>query len=212
MDRRGLLTSAVAGWLSAAVPAAAYQTQVMTPWGPAIEVGVPKSDWLSIYASQERSMWCWAASLQMLFAAAGRSVSQRQIVMATYGQLVNLPSFSARNIAALSNRDWVDAQGETFSSRLVAAYDAHAGIAAIDNNTIVDALARETPMIVCNRTHAMLLTAATFVPTPYGANILSLGVFDPWPGRGARGADHPDEFTAIHQGGDLTYVGLAVVD
>lgn len=212
LDRRQFITATMGALtVLSTTKAVAYQREVFGPSGRAVEVGVSLGRWSAIYASQRRTQWCWAASLQMLFASAGHAVEQEDIVRMAYGRKVNLPSFTAQHIAALSNRDWIDGDGVGFSSRLVAAYDFFAGIKTLDDAQVIDALADEKPMIICNRSHAMLLTAATYVPTPAGPRILNMGVFDPWPGRGARGPDRFGEFLAAHMGGELTYLGLAEI-
>jgi len=147
----------------------------------------------------------------MLFAASGRQVDQKRIVQEVYGGLYNLPAISAAQIASLTNRDWIDDFGVPVSARLTAAYDFNAGVLNINDAMIVDALQAEQPMIICTRHHAMLLTAAEFTMGPNGPIILRMGVFDPWPTRGARGADYPTEFLAAHRGGDLIYIGLTQI-
>lgn len=211
MDRRHFLKLLPAAGALLPTGASAYQRPVMTMAGPGFEVGVSPANWMNIYAAQQQSQWCWAACLQMLFASRGWRVDQTRIVRQTYGELYNLPAFSAANIAALSNRIWSDDAGRNFSSQLVAAYDYYAGVNSLDNATILQALASERPMILCNRSHAMLLVGAQFVPTAYGPHIVNMGVFDPWPGRGLRGPDLPGEFLAANMGGQLTYIGLAIV-
>ncbi|HET6408614.1 MAG TPA: hypothetical protein VFG14_12085 [Chthoniobacteraceae bacterium] len=148
----------------------------------------------------------------MLFAAGGRSVSQERIVETAYGRQYNLPAFAPVQIASLTNRDWVDENGDTFSSNLVAAYDAFAGVNTMNNDMIIEALAQDQPMVVCNTHHAMLLTAATYIPTPYGPNITNVGFFDPWPGRGLRGPDSLAEGRTTNIGGQITYIGLAEIE
>lgn len=213
MDRRHFVAGATTALVSlSASKVAAYERLVQGPYGETlVQVGVSSGSWSHIYSSQRASQWCWAASLQMLFASSDYYVDQTTIVRTAYGRVVNLPAFSARVIAALSNRDWVDEDGNEFSSRLVAAYDFYAGVAAINDAMILESLSQEQPMVVCNRSHAMLAIGATFRDTQFGPQILDVAVFDPWPGRGLRGADRPGEFLAAHQGGELTYIGLAEI-
>ena len=51
-------------------------------------------------------------------------------------------------IARALNRRWRDDNGQMFTSRLRAAFDAQAGVAAIDNGTMIKAIAGDHPIIV----------------------------------------------------------------
>jgi Papain-like cysteine protease AvrRpt2 len=199
LDRRTLLLSAFA---MASVPAKAGQ------WcgSQYCSAGIEPSSWSQVYSTQKNSNWCWAASIQMLFASAGHDISQPEIVMAAYGQLVNLPAFSAQQIAALTNRPWTDASGDRFDSRLVAAYDYYAGVNAITNRDILASLQADNPLIYCNNHHAMLLVGADYAIIPNDIQVLGFHLFDPWPGMGLRRAN-PAEFFPMHAGGIMTYVG-----
>jgi len=46
--------------------------------------------------AQRTANWCWAAVIQNVLAAYDVRVSQEQVVMATYGRVVDLPLFDAR--------------------------------------------------------------------------------------------------------------------
>jgi hypothetical protein len=128
----------------------------------------------------------------MVFSCYGHPLSQRRIVTEAYGAPYNIPASSGFVIARALNRSWTDDNGQGFSSSLQAAFDVQAGVNAINSAVIVNALENGHPLIVGARGHAMVLTEAVYRPTPMGPNILSVGVFDPWPGRGARNLT-PDE-------------------
>lgn len=51
----------------------------------------------------------------------------------------------------------------------------------------------------------MVLTRLDYLRGPAGPLIQAGGVFDPWPGRGARGLA-PDELVPVHQRGSLMFV------
>ena len=155
------------------------------------------------YQNQRMSQWCWAASISMLYNYYKHPISQPRIVAEAYGTIQNIPAVSGFVIARQLNRDWADDRGKTFSARLTAAYVYDAGIAAIDNNWIINELDNDRPIIIGTRSHAVVGTAIRYYVTPYGPYIVGIGVFDPWPGVGARGLS-PVEMTPMHvhpQGG-----------
>jgi hypothetical protein len=141
----------------------------------------------------------------------GHPVSQERIVQAVYGRTVNLPAGTGWNIASQINRDWVDDNGKKFTSRITAVYDATAGITAIDNAWIVNQLDKNRPIIIGTAGHAVVGTAVEYFPTPLGPNIYAVGVFDPWPGRGARGLA-PTEMVDVGRGGAMSFVATVTVE
>lgn len=165
---------------------------------------------IEAYAPQEMSEWCWAASIQMVFTLMGHPVSQRRIVQEAYGTTVNMPAGSGLVIAEALNRQWTDEDGISFTATVTGEYDADAGIAAISNATLVDSLAHDRPLVIGTTQHAMVLTDIDYVALPQGPYVLAAGVFDPWPGIGARGLT-PLERTPIPLGGQLRFVASFVV-
>lgn len=145
----------------------------------------------------------------MVFGYYGHPVSQQRIVAEAYGAPLNMPAVSGFLIAQALNRVWRDDHGQPFQAQLHAAFDAQAGVAAIDNNLVVNAMAQGHPLIVGARGHAVVATAVSYVPGPAGPVIMNVGVFDPWPGRGARSL-FPDEMTPVPFG-SLNFVALALV-
>ncbi len=172
---------------------------------------VPTGRLVIDYAAQQMPEWCWAASLSMLFGYYGHPVPQASIVQRVYGAPINMPALLPAQISALINTGWTDQNGNGFQCQLVAAYDAFAGVVAINNNTIVDALSNDMPLIVCNTHHCMLLTALSYQMSPMGPIPGTPGFVDPWPGRGLRGPDDLGETRTTNVGGQLTYIGLATI-
>ncbi len=170
---------------------------------------VPFSLFEAHYETQYQSEWCWAACISMVFGCYGHPVSQQRIVSEAYGAPYNIPAGSGFMIANALNRAWTDDNGRNFSSSLQAAFDAQAGVNAINSAIIVNALENGHPLIVGARGHAMVLTEAMYVPTPRGPSIVSVGVFDPWPGRGARNL-MPDEMIPVPSG-SLAFIALTNV-
>jgi hypothetical protein len=146
----------------------------------------------------------------MVFRYYGHPVHQERIVEAVYGRTVNLPSGPGWNIANQINREWVDDNGKKFTSQLTAVFDANAGVAAINNAWIVNQLDQDRPIIIGTAGHAVVGTAIEYFPTPNGPYITSVGVFDPWPGRGARGLS-PQEMVDVGRGGTVSFIATLTV-
>jgi len=157
------------------------------------------------YQNQQSSQWCWAAAISMLFNYYKHPVTQQAIVQSLYGATVNLPSGPGWNIASRVNTTWVDANGKQFRAQLTGAYDFDAGVMTVNNAMLVNELDQDRPVIIGTRGHAVVGTAVQYLITPAGPYITGIGVFDPWPGRGARSLD-PREMLAMHMGGDLRFL------
>lgn len=214
LSRRNVLAGAAAGLLALEEmtrPANAYERCMPTPMGPACEVGIAINRLPTVYAIQRMSQWCWAASLEMIFAYYGYRVSQEQIVFATFGRLENLPAFTGAVISRNLNRVWDDANGRRCRSEIRGLYDFNAGVAALSNQDIISALGQERPLLLGNTSHAVVLTAVAYQPTGFGPRVFNIGVLDPLPGQGLRGAQSPAELVPMHQGGGLRYLALPVV-
>jgi hypothetical protein len=180
MDRRHFLASGLGFMLEAKVHAMTHCNTVACR----SEVNLSQFA-MTAYQPQLCPQWCWAASIAMIFAYHGHPVTQMRIVQQVYGSAVCFPAGNAMTIASQLSRNWVDDSGQPFSSRLVAAFDAQAGVYAINNQTIIQQLDSDQPMIFCNQHHAMVLTAIDYRPTSMGPYVMGLGVVDPWPGMGA---------------------------
>jgi hypothetical protein len=203
MNRRSLLISslAIAATGIMAQPSRA-SVSALGPFGP-MRAWVANPQ----IVKQDCPQWCWAASISMIFAAYGHPVKQEKIVQRTYGSLVCLPSGNPLTIPANLSQTWIDDNGETFTSTVVAAYDPMNNVQTLFNPVIVDELANDRPLLYCNRHHAMVLVAADYVPRPWGTQILAGGVLDPWP-------ESPDfhpltqmELLAAGQGGEMMFLG-----
>ena len=162
------------------------------------------------FKNQEKPQWCWAASVSMLFSYYGHPVNQKRIVETLYGAPVNLGSGPAWNVAALVNRTWTDDKDQSFVSQLTSAYDADAGVNAVNNAWLINELDEDRPFIIGTTHHAVVATAIQYFPTPTGPNVMAIGVFDPWPGIGARGLTRL-EMTPMHLGGGLRFVATVKV-
>ena len=194
-----------------AVPASARTTCQATPRGPLCVSEVDFSSFAQrAFENQYQSQWCWAACISMVFRYYDHPVSQNRIVEAVYGRTINLPAGTGWNIASQLNRDWRDDNGDTFRARLTAAYDYQARVFAVNNYWIVNQLHEGHPIIIGTAGHAVVGTAIQYYQTPNGPFITSIGVFDPWPGRGARTLS-PAEMTDVGRGGALQFLATVNV-
>lgn len=209
MDRRAFI-AAVAGGLLYPQRGDGATTCQQSAWGAVCRAQVRFESAMLAYAPQEESQLCWAACISMIFAYHGRPVSQRRIVSEAYGAPVNMPAGSGLVIARQLNRQWQDDRGRAFSSRVAAAYDFDAGVNALNNAMIVSELDRERPLVIGTTSHAVVVTAVDFLPTPAGPNIQAVGVFDPWPGIGMR-ALTGHEMRPMHLGGGLRFAATVHV-
>ena len=187
VDRRRFLTGLGSGACLGATPSmAAFSCDAQR-----CIASVDPTRFTRIYAAQQMENWCWAASLSMLFGYYGHPVSQQRIVAEVYGGLVDEPATSLQ-VSQQVNRNWIDDFGRPFTARLLAAYDYAYGVNALDNNTIINALVGEHPLLFGNETHATVLTGVEYLPTSVvntpgtEATILNAVMFDPWPGIGER--------------------------
>lgn len=124
-------------------------------------------------------MWCWAASISMIFASKGYVVAQERIVAQAYGAPVNLPAYGVTMAQAL-NRGWIDDSGRSFRSVLTGVFDYHAGVVSLTNAGIVASIQSGTPVIIGTGSHARVLIAVDYQTVPGGPNIVGGTVFDPF--------------------------------
>jgi hypothetical protein len=175
-----------------------------TPMGCRAQISFPT---VALAATlQNCPEWCWAAAISMVFKFFGFSVAQERIVIETYGQLVCWPAFQYEVVSANLNRCWKDDLGRTFRAVLTAAYDAQAGVNAINNAIIINELQNRRPILYGNTHHAMVIVGASYAPGPAGPNILEVDVMDPWP---PSQRIHPlsgPEMLPVHLGGQMAYL------
>jgi hypothetical protein len=156
------------------------------------------------------SQWCWAACISMLFDYHGHPVSQRRIVAEVYGAPVNMPAGAGLVLARQLNRTWRDDRGVKFDARVTGAYDVDARVFNMSNAWLVNELDQNRPVVIGCNSHAVVMTAITYTPTPTGPSPMAVGVFDPWPGRGARGLSQ-QEMLPVHMGGGLRFAASVLV-
>jgi hypothetical protein len=189
-----------------AAPARAQLCPLSGTWGQCRA----EIDYDDTYAAQQRSQWCWAACVEMMFSHAGHDVSQSTIVEEAYGGIANIPA-QAWQVSSALNRTWEDDDGGRFKSRLVAAYDQDAGVYAISDAFIVNSLANDRPLVLGATGHAVLLTAIEYDLFNNYPVVKAAECFDPWPGRGERLLTVPELFPA-YRGGALRYLAAIRIE
>jgi hypothetical protein len=137
-------------------------------------------------SSQRMPQWCWAAALETVFRYYGVDRTQEQIVLATYGALVNLPAFApqqlygALNAASFARNGGVDVTVGNF------------GVGAPQPRFLLSELGEEHPVIAWYRNpggaggHAVVVYGANYHTSPVGPIVTHIKFFDPWPGNGER--------------------------
>lgn len=167
------------------------------------------------FVYQQKSQWCWAACISMLFDYYDHPLDQRKIVASIYGidpasRLPNLPK-NGIDIARQLNRNWIDDNGFPFQVRLTAAYDAALGINQMNNQWIIQSLITDNPIIIGTRGHAMIVARIKYIDTFYGPNIQSVEVFDPWPGTPFFHPLSLSEMVDVGRGGTVTFLATCQV-
>ena len=136
------------------------------------------------WTTQRQPMWCWAASIQMIFQAYGVDVSQEMIVRRTFGRdrwgnLPNKPG-GLDVMTANLNYEGVDRKGRRY--RVVSALMP----GAPSSETLIRELSNGRPILFSyksrpNMNHAVVCTAVKVVPGSTPPQIESIVVRDPWP-------------------------------
>lgn len=166
-------------------------------------VGVPREAMEYVTSDQHNSQWCWAASIQMILNYYGVDIAQEQIVARTYGvdPYGQLPDWGGdfRAITANLNNWNIDNRGRPYI------VSAKLGRGAPTPAILIEELSKRRPVMVGyatgpNSRHAVVITGASFSPSPHGPIIHSLIVRDPEPTRKNirnRGrVEYPGEFLA----------------
>ncbi len=148
-----------------------------------ITVGVPTNVFDFFASAQSNSQWCWAASIQMVLNYHNVHINQHQIVARTYGFAPNgqLPNWPGSFQAITKNlNNWsLDNSGRQYT------VEASLNFGAPTPEVLLRELVSGHPVIVGYRNgptaHAVVVTAASYTPSPKGPIINSVVARDPWP-------------------------------
>jgi hypothetical protein len=152
---------------------------------PPQTVGIPEPMMNFFAATQIGSQWCWAASIQMVLQRYGVHISQQRIAARSYGtdQFGRPPDWpgSWQVITAnLNNWDLDEATGTPYR------VGCQFGLGPPPPMVLLTELSFGFPLILAYRSgpssgHAVVITGASFYPTPMGPNIVAVTVRDSWP-------------------------------
>lgn len=144
--------------------------------------GVPMKDFEyyaapQIVGRQRQSMWCWAASIQMILNYHGLLVSQEQVVQRVFGQKINSPANISHILSAL--RGWAPDIRGRFS-------EIHASQYGLTPSELIRDLSNNWPLIVGFGGkpigHACVLTAVEYNQYLNGFPFLTKAIYrDPSP-------------------------------
>ncbi|HAT2207081.1 TPA: hypothetical protein I8271_003325 [Kluyvera intermedia] len=181
----------------------------VVPLGPMTPQGQPMRAYVAhpTRVTQSCPFWCWAASIAMIFEAHGHHIEQAEIVRKSFNS--NIAICTTGNTSTMGNnlsQPWLDSQGVSFQSQIVAAYDIFNHILAINNMIIINELAHDRPLLYANRSHAMVVVSVDYFMTPIGPDVRAVGVLDPWPASPAYHLLNPQEMVPAHMGGDMTFL------
>jgi len=144
-----------------------------------IPVGIPSERFNFVAAAQQADQWCWAASVQMILNWYGIGVSQEMVVARTKHVLIDQAGSDFDISNALSG--WaVTTNGVPVTIRSMAA----PGLP--QPAVLINELSQGHPILLTFATgmysgHAVVITAASYLPTRFGPQVVSLVIRDPWP-------------------------------
>lgn len=203
ISRRNLIWGALAA--AAAMPSSAKAAMMCGPVDPMrgiqpCEVGLNGLNITARSAStiQEKQNWCWAACIQGVFAWHGCDIDQEQIVSKVFYDAMDMPATGEQIFQAI-NGVWEDYQGNGFIAQASPLLDTNysyadpAAAAALSME-----LRDEFPLIVGTQGHATIVTAMSWINTPFGQQITSITVRDPWPDSPRRRFLSESEFMNIN--------------
>lgn len=163
-------------------------------------VGIPLSPFArrSFSTRQEKTNWCWAACISNIFEWYERPVSQERVVEKIFGGDLDRPANGPQIYSAISGF-WEDDEGDRFQAVANPLIDLQFNFnnpqtAAIVSRELLD----DHPLIVGSGSHAMVVTALTWIQDGYGRQqIIDLTVRDPWPDSPLRRSLSAQEFYGI---------------
>ena len=127
---------------------------------------------------QKMSLWCWAASLSMIFTAEGHPISADSIVLQNFKRLADAPSGEFVDFEANLNRVYRDVKGRRFQTRARRIKNLRDASDALDDGM---------PILYTTGTHAAVQLSLTYQRSPFAAEVAKAGdIWDPEPGIGLR--------------------------
>lgn len=136
---------------------------------------------------QQKSQWCWAAALAMVFARYGHQVPQEEIVERLYGEAVDRP-LRGRDFATLIGGDFVARDGSRLAATATRAQVAIGTDPAAAVRLAIGSLSQGRPLLISAQGHMVVLVAIRFqrFVRDGEVRITSGTVIDPLPTGGIR--------------------------
>ncbi len=159
--------------------------------GPAGDVsscyaGLTQANVRRMVTVQERPLWCWAASISMIFAHYGYKVAQSEIVKDSYGVADDLPAASGEAITRSLSSAWTTKEEKAFQASALAS-DRQANRFDVTNEMVLSELAEGRPLLIGAQGHAIVLVGLRFQRSARGGvRIVGGTVIDPAPGQEIR--------------------------
>jgi uncharacterized protein (TIGR03437 family) len=132
--------------------------------------------------AQQTPVWCWAASLSMLFGYHGHPLQQSTIVQRYY--VLPIPvTGSPLLLKDALNTSWKDDFGKSFQATSTVTDLYSLSAVQVTNADVINALIAEKPVYYGDETHAMILVQADYIESLPGfqPTVLAGWVIDPWP-------------------------------
>ena len=148
------------------------------------KAGLSEAQAKDMLRTQEKPQWCWAASIAMVFAHQGVTLSQEQIVRRQYADLADR-GVTGTQISRMLGLSWGDGAGGRLSPIAMDA-DADAHRAELGADEVVQELSQDRPLIFGTEGHAMVLVQVNFEKHGAALRITGATVIDPAPGKGLR--------------------------
>jgi hypothetical protein len=142
-------------------------------------VGIPTAQFNFVSASQLKTEWCWAASVQMVLNWYDIPVTQSEVVNRIYHKNIDAAASENQIATALSGTAY-DRHGRKLEFHTVR----QTGIPTPE--LLVGQLSEEHPMLITvhadkKMLHAVVLTSAEYIATDQGLHVTALTLRDPNP-------------------------------
>jgi hypothetical protein len=156
------------------VPFPMPQQPNLLPQNQVYTIGIRTEIFNFFAAAQTKTEWCWAASIQMILNYHGIPVNQDEVVQHSHGVLTDDPG---------TDGDITNALNGLIGGNNVSGVE-NPGIPP--PNTLIDQLRAGNPILQAISTgqfsgHCVVITAASYIQTPMGPQVVDLVIRDPWP-------------------------------
>jgi hypothetical protein len=136
-------------------------------------------------AEQKETQWCWAACIAMTLNYYDIPCTQEDVVMRTYGTLVNYPARDLFQIASYMNGWGVTQNGR----KVYVQAEAYPEYVFIPFKNIIEEIQSGKPFIIGERNpdnsgHVVVCYGVDWVNSSQGPWVTTFYVYDPWPGNG----------------------------